>query len=137
MLLIFDGANLITQGYTSEEVFEQYEAMEPGLGWLHIKDYPSRPPTRKAGMSTKIQWPFCPLRGLLRSRGDHARFCRDYPGLTEKLRDRGIPGIFFDLEPHLKGAVNSVGSAAPMGLVWRPFALHLLDYVESATIFTT
>ena len=38
MLLIFDAANLITQGYTSAEVFDQYEAMKPGLGWLHIKD---------------------------------------------------------------------------------------------------
>ncbi|MHB8901363.1 MAG: TIM barrel protein, partial [Thermoguttaceae bacterium] len=39
MVLIFDGANIVVQGYSQEEVYQQYLAMKPGLGWLHIKDY--------------------------------------------------------------------------------------------------
>ena len=39
LVLIFDGGNLVTMGYSSDEVFEQYELMKPGLGWLHIKDF--------------------------------------------------------------------------------------------------
>ena len=39
MVLIFDAANVIVQGYSAEELFAQYEVMKPGLGWLHIKDY--------------------------------------------------------------------------------------------------
>ncbi len=39
LVLIFDAGNIITQGFSPAEVFEQYLAMKPGLGWLHIKDY--------------------------------------------------------------------------------------------------
>ncbi len=41
VLLIFDGANLVTQGMNASQVFEQYAAMKPGLGWIHIKDHTS------------------------------------------------------------------------------------------------
>ena len=39
MVLIFDAANILVQGYSPAELFEQYLAMKPGLGWMHIKDY--------------------------------------------------------------------------------------------------
>ncbi len=39
LLLIFDAGNIITQGFSPAEVFEQYLAMKPGLGWMHVKDY--------------------------------------------------------------------------------------------------
>lgn len=39
MVLIFDAGNIITQGFSAGEVFEQYLAMKPGLGWMHTKDY--------------------------------------------------------------------------------------------------
>src|SRR5690606_13007911 len=39
LVLIFDGANLVCQGMTPDEVYAEYLAMKPGLGWLHIKDY--------------------------------------------------------------------------------------------------
>ena len=39
LLLIFDAGNIVCQGYTPAEVFQQYLAMKPGIGWIHIKDY--------------------------------------------------------------------------------------------------
>ena len=39
LVLIFDGANLVCQGMTPDEVFAEYLAMKAGLGWIHIKDY--------------------------------------------------------------------------------------------------
>ena len=39
LVLIFDGANLVCQGMTPDQVFAEYLAMKPGLGWIHVKDY--------------------------------------------------------------------------------------------------
>ena len=39
LVTIFDAGNIVSQGYTPDEVFEQYLAMKPGIGWMHIKDY--------------------------------------------------------------------------------------------------
>src|SRR3954454_13122549 len=39
LVTIFDGGNIISQGYTPEETFQQYLAMKPSIGWMHIKDY--------------------------------------------------------------------------------------------------
>ena len=39
MVLIFDAANVLVQGFSTAETYEQYRAMRPGLGWLHIKNY--------------------------------------------------------------------------------------------------
>src|SRR5690606_19475849 len=47
MLLIYDGANIVTQGYNASECFEQYQLMKKGLGWMHIKDYRNPPGTKK------------------------------------------------------------------------------------------
>ena len=41
LVLVFDAANLIVQGFSPAEVFKQWEAMKPGLGWVHVKDYRS------------------------------------------------------------------------------------------------
>ncbi len=49
MVLIFDGANILSQGFSTAEVFEQYQAMKPGLGWMHIKDYRQPPGTAVGG----------------------------------------------------------------------------------------
>ena len=45
MMLIFDGANLVCQGMSTEQVYQEYMAMKEGMGWLHVKDY-QRPTTR-------------------------------------------------------------------------------------------
>ena len=49
MMLVFDAANLLVQGYSRAEVFEQYLAMKPAIGWMHIKDYRHPEPPPRAG----------------------------------------------------------------------------------------
>ena len=39
LMLVFDGGNIISQGYSPAELFQQYQAMKPGIGWMHVKDY--------------------------------------------------------------------------------------------------
>ena len=109
MLLVFDAGNIVTQGYTATEVFEQYLAMKPGLGWMHIKDYrhpqPGSPtlkrkrgpantnpkrkrgpantnPKRKRGPARRRRpGPFCARRyGRRRRRRDSARFRPRFAG---------------------------------------------------------
>ena len=55
LVLIFDAGNILSQGYTPAEVYQQYLAMKPGMGWMHIKDY-HHPTTGEAasGTSTKM-----------------------------------------------------------------------------------
>ena len=131
MLLIFDGANLITQGYTAEEVFEQYEAMKPGLGWLHIKDYVKSISDRKGGhVDEDMMAGFVPCDcGYCGHEAIMRDFAQIAPALTEKLRSRGVPGIFFDLEPHVKGGGQFGGFSGPDGLgVALRSLCNLLDY---------
>ena len=53
MVLIFDAANILCQGFTPTELFEQYVAMRPGIGWMHIKDYRHpRPVKRQIGRAS-------------------------------------------------------------------------------------
>ena len=123
MVLIFDAANILTQGYSTAEVFEQYVAMKPGLGWMHIKDYrgprtadaagdQGRPRRRGRAGALRAGRP-----GRRRPRGHPPRFppacCRR---LEKKLGRRGIPGVFLDLEPHLKGGGQFGGFSGPDGM---------------------
>ena len=52
--------------------------------------------------------------------GGYAMILRDFrediPALEKKLRRRGIPGVFLDLEPHLKGGGQFGGFSGPDGL---------------------
>ena len=54
MMLIFDAANVVVQGFSPDEVFNQYLSMKTGLGWMHIKDYRHPKPARASAMSTKM-----------------------------------------------------------------------------------
>lgn len=132
MMLVFDAANLICQGYSPAETFEQYQAMKPGLGWLHIKDY--RDPQRgtKGGhVDEEMLHNFVPA-----DMGDaaHEAILRDFsltlPKLERKLRRRGVPGVFLDLEPHVKGGGQFGGFSGPdgMGVALRGLC-RVLDYV--------
>lgn len=135
MMLIFDGGNIVMQGYTSMEIFEQYEAMKPGLGWLHIKDYvPSVRETKGGHIEENKMNHFVPAdRGFT----DHARIFRDLagflPSLEKKLKERGIPGVFLDLEPHLKGGGQFGGFSGPdgMGVALRSLC-KTLDFADIA-----
>jgi sugar phosphate isomerase/epimerase len=132
MVLVFDAGNLITQGYSAADVYEQYLAMKPGLGWMHIKDYRSPQVAQKGGhVDEDALANFVPA-----DIGDaaHAAILRDFsqvlPALERKLRRRGIPGVFVELEPHLKGGGQFGGFSGPdgMGVALRGLC-RVLDYV--------
>jgi len=131
MVLVFDAANLVVQNYSRAEVFEQYAAMKPGLGWLHIKDYRSPEAADKGGhVNEDILKNFVPA-----DLGDaaHEVILRDFrqmlPALERKLHRRGIPGVFLDLEPHVKGGGQFGGFSGPdgMGVALRGLC-RVLDY---------
>ncbi len=52
------------------------------------------------------------------------------PKLEQKLKRRGIPGVFLDLEPHVKGGGQFGGFSGPdgMGVALRGLC-KVLDYV--------
>ena len=132
MVLIFDAANIITQGFSTAEVFEQYAAMKRGMGWMHIKDYRlPNPMTRQTHVDEEALKHFVPA-----DIGDsgHERILADFrkliPALERKLKKRGVPGVFLDLEPHVKGGGQFGGFSGPDGLgVALRGLCRVLDYV--------
>lgn len=132
MVLVFDAANIIVQGYSPLELFEQYEAMKPGLGWMHIKDYRNPQLKTKGGhFDEDVMKNFVPAD---QGYSGHEAVLRDFaqilPKLEPKLKRRGIPGVFLDLEPHLKGGGQFGGFSGPdgMGVAVRGLC-RVLDYV--------
>ncbi|MDX1965458.1 MAG: TIM barrel protein [Pirellulales bacterium] len=130
VVLVFDGANILMQGYSPKETFDQYLAMKPALGWMHIKDYKYAKKSKKIKhIDEDAVWNFVPA-----DQGDagHAKILADFatlvPALTKKLAKRGIPGVFLDLEPHLKAGGQYGGASGPdgMGVALRGLT-HVLD----------
>jgi sugar phosphate isomerase/epimerase len=132
LVLVFDAANILCQGLTSHEVFEQYQAMKAGIGWLHIKDYRMPPGARQVGhVDEEALKHFVPA-----DQGDagHEQILRDFketlPKLEHLLHKRGVPGVFVDLEPHVKGGGQFGGFSGPDGLgVALRGLCRVLDYV--------
>jgi len=133
MVLVFDAGNLVVQGYSPDEVLEEFRAMIPGLGWLHVKDYHHPMPVRRGEpVDEDALANFVPADA-----GDSAHeqllreFRRVLPKLQRKLRRRGILGVFLDLEPHLKGGGQFGGFSGPdgMGVALRALC-RVLDYVQ-------
>jgi sugar phosphate isomerase/epimerase len=117
LVLVFDGANLVTQGFSPDEVFDQYLAMKPGLGWIHVKDFRRPGKIQKAvHIDEESLRHFVPC-----DLGDsgHARILQDLknflPTLAQRGKLRGVPGVFADLEPHLKGGGQFGGYSGPDG----------------------
>jgi sugar phosphate isomerase/epimerase len=118
LVLIFDAGNIVTQGCSASEVFAQYQAMQPGLGWMHIKDYRHPSPVKRTDhVDEEALKHFVPA-----DIGDsgHEAILRDFathlPKLDAKLQRRGIPGVFLDLEPHVKGGGQYGGFSGPDGM---------------------
>jgi sugar phosphate isomerase/epimerase len=132
MVLIFDAANISTQGYSPTETYEQYQKMKKGLGWMHIKDYRHpHPLKRTTHVDEEALKHFVPA-----DRGDsgHEMILRDFmdliPQMEKKLKKRGIPGVFLDLEPHVKGGGQFGGFSGPDGLgVALRGLCKVLDYI--------
>jgi sugar phosphate isomerase/epimerase len=118
MVLIFDAANILCQGYNSVDCYEQYLAMKPAIGWMHIKDYlHPRTPSRQGHVDEDALKNFVPVEI---GNGAHEWILRDFretlPKLTQQLKRRGIPGVFLDMEPHVKGGGQFGGFSGPDGL---------------------
>jgi len=145
MVLIFDAANVLAQGFSAAETYEQYLEMRPGLAWLHIKNYHvpevgsaarkgkrSASPAKKGGhVDEDSMWHFVPADV---GEGCYEAILRDFsrllPSIEQKLRRRGIPGVFLDMEPHLKGGGQFGGFSGPDGMGVAVRALcRVLDYV--------
>jgi sugar phosphate isomerase/epimerase len=133
LVLVFDAANLIVQGFSPYEILEQFRAMSAGLGWIHVKDYRNPRPVAKGGhVDEDALHHFVPA-----DEGDaaHEAIFREFrgllPELESKLHRRGIPGVFVDLEPHLKGGGQFGGFSGPdgMGVALRALC-RVLDYVR-------
>lgn len=131
MVLIFDAANILCQGFTTAELFAQYQLMKPYIGWMHIKDYKHpHPPKRQGHVDEEAIKHFVPA-----DRGDaaHEAILRDFaellPKLHKKLHRRGIPGVVLDLEPHVRGGGQFGGYSGPdgMGVALRALC-RVLDY---------
>jgi hypothetical protein len=66
--------------------------------------------------------------------GAHETVLRDLreslPKLVKKMKRRGVPGVFLDLEPHVKGGGQFGGFSGPdgMGVALRGLC-RVLDYV--------
>jgi len=132
LVLIFDGGNLVSQGYSTAETVEQYHAMKPGLGWMHIKDYHLHKPVKEKGHVEEDA-----LKNFVPAdigHSGHEQILRDFatmlPKLEKKLKRRGVPGVFLDLEPHVKGGGQFGGFSGPDGLgVALRGLCRVLDYV--------
>lgn len=136
LVLIFDAANILCQGYTPRELYEQYQTMKPGIGWMHIKDY--APPKSRGKRRTAGHVDEDALKHFVPADLGHSGhdailrdFAKDLPKLEKKLRRRGIPGVFLDLEPHVKGGGQFGGFSGPdgMGVALRGLC-KVLDYVK-------
>ena len=144
LVLIFDGGNLITQGYDTVAVFAEYQAMKPGLGWIHVKDYtldsaakPGEFVDEEALMkfvpveqgASGYQQIFDDLTNYDVANGDVANddVANDSAKIFQRASALGLPGIFLDLEPHLKGGGQFGGYSGPdgFGLAFRSLCSQL------------
>ena len=118
LVLVFDAANIIVQGFSAAEVLKQWEAMKPGLGWVHIKDYRKVLAKSRGGHVDEASLDdFVPAD---KGASGHEKILADLrtmlPALTKKLERRGIPGVFLDLEPHVRGGGQFAGTSGPDGM---------------------
>ncbi len=147
LLLIFDGGNLVSQGYTQQEIFSQYQAMKPGLGWIHVKDFRNpRPSSRVAHVDEDALKHFVPVEQGNSGYFEILKDLKGYlPELNQRLATRGVEGMFADLEPHVKGGGQFGGFSGPdgFGVALRSFcrlcdeaqvAYHLTDFKDLETI---
>ena len=132
LCLIFDGGNLSSQNLTATQTLAEYQAMKAGIGWMHIKDYQIDPGLEWQGFVDEER-----LKNFVPAdQGDsaHEAILRDFrqrlPALSRRLRRQGVPGVFLDLEPHLKGGGQFGGVSGVDGFAVALRSLtNLLDYV--------
>ena len=116
VVLIFDGANLVTQGYSKADIIKQYSTMQDGLGWLHIKDHLSTDATIGKYVDEERLHDFVPAgEGESGYPEILVEFKKNFESILARAKQRGLPGIFADLEPHLRGGGQFGGFSGPDG----------------------
>ncbi len=131
--IIPDVGNMEGKGHSPDSAYAHYVKMKPGVGWIHIKGFNN--PANQAMLNAAEK------RGLTRfipvDRGDagHEQVLRDFrelvPGIQNRLAPLGVPGVFVDLEPHVKGGgqFGGVSGVDGFGVAFRSLC-RLLDYLE-------
>lgn len=134
LLLVFDGANLVTQGFDTAEVFDQWRQMLPWLGWLHVKDHRRGTGTQQTSGPTSFrQIDEAALDGFVPA-GEGASgydqifvsLRQSFPSIRKRLEPRGIDGLLVDLEPHVAGGGQFGGFSGPAGFARSLAALRTL-----------
>ena len=143
LVLIFDGGNLVMQGYSEEEIYDQYVAMKPGMGWIHIKDF--KDPSGSARVEHVDEESIKHFVPADIGQSGHQRIMEDFAGfipeLESRMKARGVPGVFADMEPHVKGGGQFGGFSGPdgFGVALRAFCrvcdqagigYHLRDFED-------
>ena len=115
---IYDGGNIAAQNKKAAECFEEYVAMRPSMGWMHVKDYAIDPSLVWEGAVDEDRLKnFVPCDS-----GDSgytkvlADLKEHLPALNEKAAKLGLPGFFLETEPHLKGGGQFGGFSGPDGM---------------------
>lgn len=133
LVCIFDGGNISSQNIDAVHCLEEFQAMRKHLGYLHIKDYK---------IDEKLEWTGVVDEERLRNfvpadRGDsgHEAIFRDLrehlPQIERRMKKLGLPGVFLELEPHVKGGGQFGGFSGPDGLGVACRSLcSLLDYTH-------
>jgi sugar phosphate isomerase/epimerase len=137
MVTIFDGANIVCQGYDAAAAFEQYRVMKPSIGWIHVKDYHDPRLEKSNGQAPSGHVDEDALKHFVPAdQGDSgyaqilADFAKEIPQLEKRLTRRGIPGVILELEPHLRGGGQYGGFSGPDGMaVALRGLLRVLDFV--------
>ncbi len=132
LVCIFDGANISCQNINGIDCCAEYVAMRDVFGWMHIKDYRIDPTQKWTGHVDEERLKnFVPC-----DVGDsgHELILRDLkqnlPAMEARMKALGAPGVFLELEPHLKGGGQFGGFSGPdgMGVAVRSLC-RVLDYV--------
>lgn len=117
LVTIFDGGNLVMQGFSADEVFEQYLEMKPGLGWIHIKDF--RDPDGNQRVEHVDEESIRHFVPADIGQSGHLKIMQDFAGFLPELETRmqglGLQGVFADMEPHVKGGGQFGGFSGPDG----------------------
>ena len=133
LVCIFDGGNISSQNLSPLECLAEYRAMRDSFGWMHIKDYRVDPNLKWTGVVDEER-----LRNFVPCDvGDsgHELILRDLrehlPEIDARMKKLGAPGVFLELEPHLKGGGQFGGFSGPdgMGVAVRSLC-RMLDYLR-------
>jgi sugar phosphate isomerase/epimerase len=118
LVCIYDAGNISSQNLSPLVCLSEYQAMRSSFGWMHVKDYRVDPNLEWTGVVDEERLKnFVPC-----DVGDsgHELIFRDLkehlPTITARMQALGAPGVFLELEPHLKGGGQFGGFSGPDGL---------------------